>query len=162
MSKVETWMKLPSLETSQITHMITIPLAHALLGESAYQDEDGCFLKIEVKLFIDALMVQTWQRYRKGVSREVKHLERDEKALEEEWTCEWHIRLIKHSVVPTVIVLSSHHTGRHHPRCQDAQRISQSAPKGSYRPWPLPGPYQPEGNGEAAKDTGGHAGSSTE
>jgi hypothetical protein len=75
--------------------MITMPLAHALLGESAYRDEDGNFLKMEVKRFIDVLVVQTWHRYRKGLSREVKQLEKDERALEEEWTCEQFVTHVK-------------------------------------------------------------------
>jgi hypothetical protein len=94
-SKGITRIKLPSLEDSQVSHMITMPLAHALLGESAYRDEDGNFLKMEVKRFIDVLVVQTWHRYRKGLSREVKQLEKDERALEEEWTCEQFVTHVK-------------------------------------------------------------------
>jgi hypothetical protein len=40
-SKNLTQIKLLSLEDSQVSHMITMPLASALLAESAYRDKDG-------------------------------------------------------------------------------------------------------------------------
>ncbi|KAG8220406.1 hypothetical protein J3R82DRAFT_3389 [Butyriboletus roseoflavus] len=85
MSTSKVAIQLPSLDDAQVTHIITMPLAHALLGESAYRDEDVNFLKMEVKQFIDVLIVQTWHRYWKGLSRESKQLEKDELALQEEW-----------------------------------------------------------------------------
>ncbi|KAG8214947.1 hypothetical protein J3R82DRAFT_10137 [Butyriboletus roseoflavus] len=85
MSTSKVAIQLLSLDDAQVTHIITMPLAHALLGESAYRDEDVNFLKMEVKQFIDVLIVQTWHRYRKGLFRESKQLEKDELALQEEW-----------------------------------------------------------------------------
>lgn len=64
--------------------MVTTPLAHALFGESAYED-DVNFLVPEIKCFVDALIVQTWNRYRKAISADAKVLEKEQGILEANW-----------------------------------------------------------------------------
>ena len=62
-----------------------MPLAHALFGDSAYDEEDSNFLTPAIKSFIDTVIIQTWNRYRKGISREVAQLEKGQASSEEEW-----------------------------------------------------------------------------
>lgn len=73
--------------------VITMPLAYALFGESAFPADETDFLLPEVKQFIDVLLVQTWNRYRKGLLREANRLKKDQEALEKEWHGECHIVL---------------------------------------------------------------------
>ncbi|KAF8547573.1 hypothetical protein OG21DRAFT_1527074 [Imleria badia] len=87
MSKVV--IQLPNLENAQVTQLIALPLAHALLGELTYQNEKANFLKMKVKWFIDVLIVQTWHRYQKGLLWKAKQMKIDKLALKEEWKGEW-------------------------------------------------------------------------
>ena len=73
--------------------VITMPLAYALFGESVFPADETDFLLPEVKQFIDVLLVQTWNRYRKGLLREANRLKKDQEALEKEWHGECHIVL---------------------------------------------------------------------
>jgi hypothetical protein len=43
------------------------------------------FLKPTVREFVDTMIVQTWQRYRKGIIRELNSLEKTKQALGREW-----------------------------------------------------------------------------
>ncbi|KAG9308261.1 hypothetical protein JVU11DRAFT_12148 [Chiua virens] len=76
---------LPTLDDAQVPGRVTIPLAHALFGDSAYDEGDAGFLKIEVKNFIDVLMVITWHRYRQAVKGEITRLQKRQDALDVDW-----------------------------------------------------------------------------
>ncbi|KIN92957.1 hypothetical protein M404DRAFT_172154 [Pisolithus tinctorius Marx 270] len=60
------------------------PLAYKLFGDDAYPDDPN-FLATPIKTFIDQLLVITWQRYRKSLTREANDIKRKQAGLEAEW-----------------------------------------------------------------------------
>ena len=58
-----------------------------LFGEDAFV-EDGLFLVAPVKEFVDALIINTWHRYRKGLVREGRMIEQTRQKLNAVWTGE--------------------------------------------------------------------------
>ena len=55
-----------------------------LFGDDAFV-EDGLFLLGPIKEFCDALTVNTWHRYRKGLVREAQTIEKQRTALNNAW-----------------------------------------------------------------------------
>lgn len=66
---------------------VQTPLASTLFGDDAFV-EDGLFLVGAIKDFCDALIVHTWNRYRKGLAREGKTISKNRTALDAAWTGE--------------------------------------------------------------------------
>jgi hypothetical protein len=64
--------------------MVRTPLASTLFGEDAF-GEDGLFLCAPIKDFSDALIVNTWNRYRKGLLREETTIRKNRLTLDTAW-----------------------------------------------------------------------------
>ena len=64
--------------------MVPSTLASVLFGDDAFLD-DGLFLKSSVKVFCDAIVVNTWHRYRKSLSREAKTISSQREQLKCAW-----------------------------------------------------------------------------
>ena len=58
-------------QTAQVFTTSCLPLALVLFGDDAFS-EDGLFLTGPIKDFCDAILMQTWHRYRKGLTCEEK------------------------------------------------------------------------------------------
>jgi hypothetical protein len=64
--------------------MVRTPLASTLFGEDAF-GEDGLFLSGPIKDFSDTLIVNTWNRYRKGLTREGTTIKKNRMELDRNW-----------------------------------------------------------------------------
>ena len=69
--------------------MMTLPLAHILFGESAFEEKDGSFLQPVIKQFINTLLVHTWHHYHKGLMHEGRLLEKLQAELKSNWDGEY-------------------------------------------------------------------------
>lgn len=67
--------------TAQVFTTSRLPLASVLFGDDAFS-EDGPFLTGPIKDFCDVILVQTWHRYRKGLTREEKVIGKNQVALD--------------------------------------------------------------------------------
>src|ERR1700730_6795771 len=75
--------QLPDLAAAQ-AHICYPPIADALFGDDGF-DPSREFLKEPVRKFVDIVMVNTWQRFRKGLTREAARLEALRIEVDELW-----------------------------------------------------------------------------
>ncbi|KAH7905302.1 P-loop containing nucleoside triphosphate hydrolase protein [Hygrophoropsis aurantiaca] len=77
--------KLPTMEDAQLGEA-RVSLAYRLFGGDALMPKSSNSLKPPFRKFVDALIVLTWNRYRKANSRETSKLDSDLEEITELWT----------------------------------------------------------------------------
>jgi hypothetical protein len=71
------------MEAAQIKQVVAIKLADALFGDDAFTE--GSFLTAPIMAFVTALLVSTWNRYRKVLKRQATSINKKTREVEEEW-----------------------------------------------------------------------------